>query len=71
MFVLSLLRAPYLDNMQCMLMPQSHKQKKIYIGGYSGHLCEMDFDRRTLLRQVRFPRGKSEFHRFVVLGHTR
>ena len=24
-------RAPYLDNMQCMLMPQSHKQKKIYI----------------------------------------
>lgn len=38
--------------MQCMLMPQSHKQKKIYIGGYSGHLCEMDFEKRTLLRQV-------------------
>ena len=45
-------RASYLDNMQCMLMPQSHKQKKIYIGGYSGHLCEMDFDKKTLLRQV-------------------
>lgn len=52
MLILSLLRAPYLDNMQCMLMPQSHKQKKIYIGGYGGQLCEMDFDRRTLLRQV-------------------
>lgn len=35
-----------------MLMPQSHKQKKIYIGGYNGQLCEMDFDRKTLLRQV-------------------
>lgn len=46
-------RAPYLDNMQCMLMPQSHKQKKIYIGGYSGQLCEMDFDKKTLLRQVK------------------
>ncbi len=39
--------------MQCMLMPQSHKQKKIYIGGYSGQLCEMDFDKKTLLRQVK------------------
>jgi hypothetical protein len=48
------LRAPYLDNMQCMLMPQSHKQKKIYIGGYGGQLCEMDFDKKTLLRQVKF-----------------
>jgi hypothetical protein len=46
------LRAPYLDNMQCMLIPQSHKQKKIYIGGYNGQLCEMDFDKKTLLRQV-------------------
>ena len=45
-------RAPYLDNMQCMLIPQSHKQKKIYVGGYNGQLCEMDFDKRTLLRQV-------------------
>jgi hypothetical protein len=36
-----------------MLMPQSHKQKKIYIGGYSGQLCEMDFDKKTLLRQVK------------------
>jgi hypothetical protein len=35
-----------------MLMPQSHKQKKIYIGGYNGQLCEMDFDKKTLLRQV-------------------
>ena len=35
-----------------MLLPQSHKQKKIYIGGYNGQLCEMDFDRKTLLRQV-------------------
>ncbi len=35
-----------------MLMPQSHKQKKIYIGGYGGQLCEMDFDKKTLLRQV-------------------
>jgi hypothetical protein len=37
-----------------MLMPQSHKQKKIYIGGYNGQLCEMDFDKKTLLRQVKF-----------------
>ena len=36
-----------------MLMPQSHKQKKIYIGGYNGQLCEMDFDKKTLLRQVK------------------
>jgi hypothetical protein len=41
-----------------MLMPQSHKQKKIYIGGYNGQLCEMDFDKKTLLRQVKLPPEK-------------
>ncbi len=42
-----------------MLMPQSHKQKKIYIGGYSGQLCEMDFDKKILLRQVKWETGIS------------
>ena len=50
-------RAPYLDNMQCMLMPQTHKQRKIYISGYSGRFCEMDFDKKTLLRQVPLDAG--------------
>jgi hypothetical protein len=43
-----------------MLMPQSHKQKKIYLGGYGGHLCEMDFDKKTLLRQVTISKRRRE-----------
>ncbi|CAF1323566.1 unnamed protein product [Rotaria sordida] len=68
-------RAPYLDNMQCMLMPQSHKQKKIYIGGYGGQLCEMDFDKKTLLRQVSLDEGdciilKYCTRNFIATGST-
>ncbi|CAF1284076.1 unnamed protein product [Adineta ricciae] len=68
-------RAPYLDNMQCMLIPQSHKQKKIYVGGYNGQLCEMDFDKRTLLRQVTVDEGdciilKYCTRNFIATGST-
>ena len=52
--------------MQCMLMPQSHKQKKIYIGGYNGQLCEMDFDKKTLLRQVDFFFEQRTFSSFLL-----
>ncbi|CAF1407112.1 unnamed protein product, partial [Didymodactylos carnosus] len=68
-------KAPYLDNMQCMLMPSSHKQKKIYIGGYSGTLCEMDFDKKQLLRQVTLDEGdciilKYCSRNFIATGAT-
>ena len=52
--------------MQCMLMPQSHKQRRIYIGGYSGHLCEMDFEKTALLRQVKMIR--SVLKRFEIVN---
>jgi hypothetical protein len=52
-----------------MLMPQSHKQKKIYIGGYNGQLCEIDFDKRTLLRQVKIHEKKIIFLFFFLIRH--